>query len=76
MPDNRIPTASRRMPRTKRRKCRDKDDIIRICLVVWTAVLTLLVFWAYYLKGDIRVLLGGTVVAVAVWQVYSYYFKK
>jgi hypothetical protein len=47
---------------------------IRIFLVGWTAVLTLLVFVAYLCTQDIHVLLGGTTAAIAVTFVYRYYF--
>jgi hypothetical protein len=45
-------------------------------LMGWMAVLTLLVFAAYFTSRDVRVLLGGTIVAIAVGFVYAYYFKR
>ena len=52
------------------------DDKVRWFLVAWTALLTLLVFIAYLDTKDIRVLFSGTIVAIAVWFVYSFYFHK
>jgi hypothetical protein len=53
------------------------DDKMRCFLAAWAAVLTLLVFVAYFQTGDIRVLAGGTtLVGVVVTIVYLYYFPR
>jgi hypothetical protein len=51
------------------------EERIRTFLVIWTSVLTLLIIIAYLITKDIRVLFGGTVVAIAVSFVYAYYFR-
>lgn len=52
------------------------EERIRAFLVAWTSVLTLLIIIAYLITKDIRVLFGGTVVAIAVSFVYAYYFRR
>jgi hypothetical protein len=52
------------------------EERIRTFLVIWTSVLTLLIIIAYLITKDIRVLFGGTVVAIAVSFVYAYYFRR
>ncbi len=71
-PESSLATPS---PRKRVRSSRS-DDLIRTFLVIWTAILTLLIIVAYLYTKDIRVLLGGTVVAIAVTFVYAYYFRQ
>ena len=63
----------RRVQRSRKRS--RSDELIRGFLVGWTALLTLLLLLAYLVTRDIRVLNGGTIIALAVGFVYAYYFR-
>jgi hypothetical protein len=51
-------------------------DKIRIFLVGWMALLTLIVFLTYLVTRDISVLLGTTIVGIAVSSVFAYFFRR
>lgn len=51
-------------------------DKIRIFLVGWMALLTIIVFIAYIITRDVVVLLGTTIVGIAVSSVFAYFFSR
>jgi hypothetical protein len=51
-------------------------DKIRIFLVGWMALLTIIVFLTYLVTRDIGVLLGTTIVGIAVSSVFAYFFRR
>ena len=52
------------------------DERIRLFLVVWTALLMFVVLVVFALTRDAAVLLGSTVVGIAVPFVFAYYFRR
>lgn len=54
----------------------NNDDKVREFLAKCTVILMILDLSTYLITRDITVLLGGTIIAVAVGLVFQYYFKR
>lgn len=52
------------------------DELVRVFLALSTVLFVILAFLAFFVSRNVLVLLGSTIVGIAVTLVFTYYFKR